>query len=66
MFIATMEEEIVDLNVRLNQPVRQQNIIRHSFEFPEAWVMTSRLNHSFASLTRLVTGISEGKEIFCS
>ena len=36
------EKEIVDVNVRLNQAVRcmifQNNIIRHGFEFPEAWV----------------------------
>ena len=45
--IATMEEEIVGVTVRLNQAMRQQfpNIVIHSFEFPEAWVATSRLNH---------------------
>ena len=41
MHIATMEEEIIDVNVRLNQAVTEilQNIIRHThgFEFPEAW-----------------------------
>ena len=45
MSITTMEEEIVDVNVRLNQAVRQQvsrtsSGIR-SFEFLKAWVATS-------------------------
>ena len=45
MSITTMEEEIVDVNVRLNQVVRQQ-VSRTSsgicsFEFLEAWVATS-------------------------
>ena len=49
MFITTMEEEIVDVNVRLNQVVRQQ-VSRTSsgicsFEFPEAWVATSFDHH---------------------
>ena len=47
MSIATMEEEIVGVSVRLNLLIRQhfQNIVIHSFEFPEAWVDTSRLDH---------------------
>ena len=44
-----MEEEIVDVNVRLNQAMIEtvifQNILRHSFEFPDAWLSTSRLDH---------------------
>ena len=44
--IATMEEEIVDINVRL-KPGREttifQKIIRRNFEFPEARVATSKL-----------------------
>ena len=38
---------IVDVNVRLNQAVTAifRNIIRDNFEFPEAWVCTSRLDH---------------------
>ena len=49
MSVATMEEEIVDINVRLNKAVTAiyQTIIRHSFEFPEAWVATSRLDIIF-------------------
>ena len=38
-----MEEEIVDVSVRLNQAMRQRfpnihdnNIVMHSFEYPEA------------------------------
>ena len=42
MSIATMEEEIVGVSVRLNQAIikRQQfpKIVIRSFEFPEAWV----------------------------
>ena len=47
MSIATMEEETADVIVRLNQAVRVifQNIIMHSFKFPEDWVATSRLSH---------------------
>ena len=47
MSVATMEEEIVGVSVRLNQAMRQR-YPRHrhdSFEFPEAWVATSRLDH---------------------
>ena len=49
MSIATMEEEIVDVYVRLNQAVSQQ-LFRtssgsYSFEYPEAWVATSTLDH---------------------
>ena len=43
MSIATIEEEIVDVNVRLNQVVTQQFFRTSSditFEFPEAWVAT--------------------------
>ena len=44
-----MEGEIVDINVRLKQVVPEtttfQNIVRCSFEFPEAWVATSRLDN---------------------
>ena len=44
-----MEEEIADVNVRLNQAMHEivifQNIIRRNFEFPETWVATSRLDH---------------------
>ena len=52
MSITTMEEEIVDANVRLNQVVRQQ-VSRtssgiHSFEFLEAWVATSFDHHLLA------------------
>ena len=63
MSIATMEEEIVGVSVRLNQAIRQhfQNIVIHSFEFPGAWVDTSRLDHH---LLWLLTGISEGKILF--
>ena len=47
MSIAKMEEQIVDVNVRLymTHTVIFQNIIMHSFEFSEAWVATSRLDH---------------------
>ena len=41
MYIATMEGEIVDVNVRLkpgHETAIFQNIVRHNFEFPEAWV----------------------------
>ena len=65
MSIATMEEEIVDINVRLWDNDFQR-IIRRSFEFPEAWVATSRLDHHLlAWYGCVVTGISEGKESFC-
>ena len=42
-----MEEEILGVSMRLNQAMRQrfQNIIMLSFKFPEAWVVTSRLDH---------------------
>ena len=43
MSIATIEEEIVDVNVRLNQVVTQQFFRTSSgitFEFPEVWVAT--------------------------
>ena len=42
MSIATMEEEIVGVSMRLNQAMRQwfQNIVVHSIEFPEALVAT--------------------------
>ena len=51
------------VSVRLNQAIRQhfQNIVIHSFEFPGAWVDTSRLVHH---LLWLLTGISEGKILF--
>ena len=46
-----MEGGIVDINVKLKQVVPEaaifQNIVRHSFKFPEAWVATSRLDHLF-------------------
>ena len=47
MSIATMEGKIVGVSVRLSQAMRQrfQNIVMHSFEFSEAWVATSRLDH---------------------
>ena len=49
MPIATMDGEIVDVNVRLNQAIYEtvifQNVVIHTFEFPEAWVATSRLGH---------------------
>ena len=47
MSIATIEEEVVGVSVRLNQAIRQRfpNIVMHSFEFLEAWVATSRLGH---------------------
>ena len=41
MSIVTMEGEIVDINVRLkasHETAIFQSIIRHNFEFPEAWV----------------------------
>ena len=48
MSIATMEEEIVGATVRLNQAMRAisktLSFIRN-FEFPEARVATSRLDH---------------------
>ena len=34
----------VDINVRLNQVMTLQ-FFRHSFELPEAWIATSRLDH---------------------
>ena len=40
-----MEGEIVDINGTLKQVVKQRFSIRHSFEFPEAWVATSPLDH---------------------
>ena len=45
MSIAAMEGEIVDVNMRLNQVVRQQfsRTLSGITEFPEAWVATSRL-----------------------
>ena len=46
MSIATIEEEIVDVNVRLNQVVTQQffrTSLDITFEFPEAWVTTDVL-----------------------
>ena len=49
MPIATMDGAIVDVNVRLNQAIYEtvifQNVVIHTFEFPEAWVATSRLGH---------------------
>ena len=49
MSIVTVEGEIVHVNVRLNKAGHEaaifQNIIRHSFEFPEAQIATSRLDH---------------------
>ena len=47
MSIATIEEEIVGVSVRLNQAMGQRfpNIVIHSFEFLEAWVATSILDH---------------------
>ena len=50
-----MEEEILDANLRLNQATAIfLNIIRYSFEFPEAWVTTSRLYEPlFVGLTWL-------------
>ena len=45
--IATMEEEIIDINVILNEIVGQRfsrTLSCVSFEFPEAWVV-SRLDH---------------------
>ena len=42
--IATMEGEIVDVNVRQNQVMTLQ-FFRHSFELPEAWIAASRLDH---------------------
>ena len=45
MSIATMKEEIVGVSVRLNQAMGQQFPKLHCFEFPEAWVDTSRLDY---------------------
>ena len=47
MSIATMKKEVVGVSVRLNKAMRQQfpNMVIHSFEFPETWVGTSRLDH---------------------
>ena len=43
MSIATMEEEIVGFSARLWDS-NFQNIVTYNFEFPQAWVATSRLS----------------------
>ena len=66
MSIVTMEGEIVDVNVSLKQVVRQR-FAKHR----QACLQISRglgsyfkTGQSFAGLTRLVVGISEGKKDF--
>ena len=50
--IATMEEEVVGVSVRLNHAIRQQfpKIVIHSFEFPKAWGDDSRLYHRLVAV----------------
>ena len=66
--IATMEGEIVDVNVRLNQVVRQQffrassGIVLHSRDLGSYF----KIGPSFVGLAWLVIGNSEGKERICS
>ena len=63
-----MEEEIIDVNVRLNQAVRQ----RFSRPSPDIALNFQSLGGYFKSgpllvgLTWLVTDIRHGKERFCS
>ena len=54
MYILTMEGEIVDVNVRLEQVMRLKQVVTQRFSrtssgiasnFTEAWVVTSRLDH---------------------
>ena len=49
-----MEEETVGVSERFNQAMRQQfprncHAYMHSFEFPEAWAATSRLDHPLSA-----------------
>ena len=65
MFIVTIEGEIVDVNVSLNQVVRQQfsrtsSGITLNFQRPGFLIQTGL---SFVSLMWLVIGNSEGKEV---
>ena len=58
-----MEEEIVGVSVRLNQAMPWdsdfQNIVIHSFEYPEGSYF--KTGSSFVGLMWLLTGMSEGK-----
>ena len=65
MFIVTMEGGIVDVNVSLNQVVRQQfsrtsSGIALNFQRPGFLIQTGL---SFVSVMWLVIGNSEGKEV---
>ena len=68
MSIVTLEEEIIDINVRLNQTMRQWFLRTSSgaalkFQRPgyllQDWI-------TIFSVVWLVVGNSEGKERFCS
>ena len=63
-----MEEEIVDVNVRLNQAVRPRfsrpsSDTALNFQSPGSYFKSGPL---FVGLTWLVTDIRDGKERFCS
>ena len=59
MSIAIMEEEIKS---GCNTTIFY-NIIRHRFEFPKAWVATSRLDHRFlVGHGCMASGIIERKD----
>ena len=69
MSIATMEEEIGDVNVGLNQALRQQ--FSRTYHQAYLWISSDlgsyfKTGLLFAGLIWLVTGISEGKKKFCS
>ena len=65
--VATVEEEIVGVSVRLNQAMRQRfpkHCPTYSFEFPEAWVAYFKTGSWFVGLFWLFTGINGGKILF--
>ena len=64
MSIATMEEEVVGATeIKSGHESNFQNIITHSFEFPEAYSYF-KTGSLFIGLMWLFTGISEGKILF--
>ena len=60
MSIATMEEEIVGVSVRLNQAIRQQFPISQRPGYGRYF----KTGLSFVGFMWLLTGISEGKILF--
>ena len=69
MSIATMEEETIDVNVKLNQSVREQfsrALSGIALNFQMSGYSYFKTGQTFVCLTWMVTGISEENKRLCS